>query len=274
MDATTTSPFVDEHPCARRLYGLLTYGERASGRCRGPRTLPASRVVGYAPPRPRSAAARGLHHPPTRTPRASRAWHSCCSQTPLTRHAMRMDGCAGTADVADESKLLVPALPTPACHLSCEAGKPPIPPCGPREARGKLAPAEAVSALRDEHAHCFRSMRAATGMRLMSASNVMGCATDAAPSRAGPCLNGGSNYVRPATGQRRITARVMRSFTPRHGPRRRSPRLGVHTLPFQAHPRVASKPKSPARALATLFGLPATLRAGTESVLFPWRCFR
>ena len=35
------------------------------------------------------------------------------------------------------------------------------------------------------------------------------------------------------------------------------------TLPFQAQPRVASRPKSPARALATLFGLPATLRAGT-----------
>jgi hypothetical protein len=45
-------------------------------------------------------------------------------------------------------------------------------------------------------------------------------------------------------------------------------------LPFQAHPRVASRPKSPAPIVATLFGLPATLRAGTESVLFPWRCSR
>ena len=67
---------------------------------------------------------------------------------------------------------------------------------------------------------------------------------------------------RRPTGQRRITARVMRSFG------RRLP----HTLPFPAHPRVASRPKSPARARATLFDLPATLRAGTESVLFPWRC--
>ena len=35
------------------------------------------------------------------------------------------------------------------------------------------------------------------------------------------------------------------------------------TLPFQAQPRVASRPKSPAPIVATLFGLPATLRAGT-----------
>ena len=40
--------------------------------------------------------------------------------------------------------------------------------------------------------------------------------------------NVGSNYVRPATGQRRLTACVMRSFG------RRLP----HTLPFPAHPRV------------------------------------
>ena len=102
----------------------------------------------------------------------------------------------------------------------------------------------------------------ATRLAAMGASNVVGCAGDAAPSRAGPRLNVGPNYVRPATGQRRITARVMRSFG------RRLP----HTLPFPAHPRVASRPKSPAPAVATLFGLPATLRAGTESVLFPWRC--
>ena len=65
--------------------------------------------------------------------------------------------------------------------------------------------------------------------------------SQAAPSRAGPRLNGGPNYVRPATGQRRITACVMRSFTPSHGPRRRGPRLGVHTLPFQAHPRAGTE---------------------------------
>jgi hypothetical protein len=99
----------------------------------------------------------------------------------------------------------------------------------------------------------------------MGASNVVGCAGDAAPSRAGPRLNSPCT-TRTAAGQRRITTRVMRPFTPRG--------RGVHTLPFQAHPRVASRPKSPAPAVATLFGLPATLRAGTESVLFPWRCSR
>ncbi len=92
-------------------------------------------------------------------------------------------------------------------------------------------------------------------VRLVRESGVAGDATDAAPSRAGPRRNVGSNYVRPATGQRRITARVMRSFG------RRLP----HTLPFPAHPRVAFRPKSPAPAVATLFGLPATLRAGTEA---------
>ena len=126
---------------------------------------------------------------------------------------------------------------------------------------GGLAPAESVP--EDVAAHCFRS----TGVplrvvRLVHESHVAGNATDAAPSRAWPRWNVGPNYVRPATGQRRITAVVMRSFG------RRLP----HTLPFLAHPRVASRPKSPARARATLFGLPATLRAGTESVLFPWCC--
>ncbi len=110
-------------------------------------------------------------------------------------------------------------------------------------------------------------------LRLVLESDVAGNADDAAPSRAGPRLNS-PRTTRASAGQRRITARVMRSFTPSHGPRRRGPRLGVHTLPFQAHPRVASRPKSPAPAVATLFGLPATLRAGTESVLFPWRCSR
>ena len=61
---------------------------------------------------------------------------------------------------------------------------------------------------------------------------------------------------------RRITARVMRSFG------RRLP----HTLPFQAHPRVRLRSKKPAPAVATFFELRRTLRAGTESVLFPWRC--
>ena len=84
-------------------------------------------------------------------------------------------------------------------------------------------------------------MRAATRFAAMGASNVVGDAGDAAPSRAGPRLNVGSNYVRPATGQRRITARVMRPFTPSHGPRRRGPRLGVHTLPLQAHPRAGTE---------------------------------
>ena len=109
----------------------------------------------------------------------------------------------------------------------------------------------------------LRSMRAATRFAAMGASNVVGCAVDAAPSRAGPRLNSPCT-TRTAAGQRRITARVMRPFG------RRLP----HTLPFQAHPRVASRPKSPAPFVATLFGLPATLRAGTESVLFPWRCSR
>lgn len=35
------------------------------------------------------------------------------------------------------------------------------------------------------------------------------------------------------------------------------------TLTFPAHTRIASSPESPARALATLSGLPATLRAWT-----------
>ena len=44
-----------------------------------------------------------------------------------------------------------------------------------------------------------------------------------------------------------------------------------HTLPFQAHPRVRLRSKKPAPAVATFFELRRTLRAGTESVLFPWR---
>ena len=38
------------------------------------------------------------------------------------------------------------------------------------------------------------------------------------------------NYVAAAPPQRRIMAHIMRSFTPSPGPRRRGPRLGVHTL--------------------------------------------
>src|SRR3989337_2778840 len=66
----------------------------------------------------------------------------------------------------------------------------------------------------------LRSMRAATRFAAMGGIERVGCAFSAAPSRAGPRLNVGSNYVRPATGQRRITAHVMRPFTPSHGPRR------------------------------------------------------
>ena len=47
---------------------------------------------------------------------------------------------------------------------------------------------------------------------------VAGDATAATPSRAGSRLNTGPVYARPVTGQRRITACVMRSFVP---PRRR-----------------------------------------------------
>lgn len=57
----------------------------------------------------------------------------------------------------------------------------------------------------------------------------------------------------------------MRSFTPRI--------RGVHTLPFQAHPRVRLHSKKAVRALTTFFELRRPLRAETESVLFPWRCF-
>ena len=46
----------------------------------------------------------------------------------------------------------------------------------------------------------LRFMRAATRFAAMGASSVVGDATDAAPSRAGPRLNVGPNYVRPATG--------------------------------------------------------------------------
>lgn len=104
-----------------------------------------------------------------------------------------------------------------------------------------LAPAESVP--EDVAAHCFCSISGRCELRLMDASNVVGDADDAAPSRARPRLNVGPNYVRPATGQRRITARVMRSFA----------RRLAHTLPFQAHPRVASRPKSPARCTRHTF---------------------
>ena len=43
--------------------------------------------------------------------------------------------------------------------------------------------------------------------------------------------------------------------------------------PFRHTPALPPGRKVRLRHLATLFGLPATLRAGTESVLFPWRCF-
>ena len=97
---------------------------------------------------------------------------------------------------------------------------------------GGLAPAESVP--EDVAAHCFRS----TGVplrvvRLVHESHVAGNATDAAPSRAWPRWNVGPNYVRPATGQRRITARVMRPFA----------RRLAHTLPFPAHPRVRLRSK-------------------------------
>ena len=127
---------------------------------------------------------------------------------------------------------------------------------------GGLAPAESVP--EDVAAHYLRSIGVPLrALRLVRESGVIDRAEDAAPSRAWPRRNSAATTSRPA-GQRRITARVMRSFG------RRLP----HTLPFPAHPRVASRPKSPAPAVATLFGLPATLRAGTESVLFPWRCSR
>ncbi len=138
----------------------------------------------------------------------------------------------------------VPVLTTPslytknAGHFSRQA-----PPVG-------LAPAE--SGPEGVAAHCFRSTCVPLRVvRLVHESGVIDRADSAAPGRAWPRRNVGSNYVRPATGQRRITARVMRSFG------RRLP----HTLPFPAHPRVASRPKSPAPAVATLCGLPATLRA-------------
>ena len=41
------------------------------------------------------------------------------------------------------------------------------------------------------------------------------------------------------------------------------------TFSFPAHTRVASRPKSPARILTTLFGPPATLRAETETFCSP-----
>ena len=46
-------------------------------------------------------------------------------------------------------------------------------------------------------------------VRFVNESGVIDRAESAAPSRAGPRWNGGSNYVRPATGQRRITARWL-----------------------------------------------------------------
>jgi len=83
-------------------------------------------------------------------------------------------------------------------------------------------------------------MRAATRFAAMDESDVAGDAVDAAPSRAVARLNSPCT-MRTAAGQRRITARVMRPFTPSHGPRGRGPRLGVHTLPFQAHPRAETE---------------------------------
>jgi len=76
----------------------------------------------------------------------------------------------------------------------------------------------------------------------------------AAPSRAGPRLNPDRTTSDPDRAASHNGARYA-------------------TLPFQAHPRVASVSKCPARARATHFETPATLRAETESVLFPWRCF-
>ena len=147
---------------------------------------------------------------------------------------------------------------------------------GPLHPAGPGCPVPPCAALRER---CSLRLSEHGGLRsvlrLIRVSDVAGDASDAAPSRAGSRLNSPRTPPyedsRRARGgrARRITACVMRSFTPSHGPRRRGPRLGVHTLPFQAHPRVASRPKSPVRALATLFGLPATLRAETESVLFP-----
>lgn len=82
-----------------------------------------------------------------------------------------------------------------------------------------------------------------------------------APSRAGARLNVGRATPDRHRGNGRITARVMRSFGGRL----------PHTLPFQAHPRVRLRSKKAAPAVATFFELRRTLRAGTESVLFPWR---
>ena len=64
---------------------------------------PLARPSDYSPRRVFST-----HLPGTR--RASGAWHGGCSKTPLARDAMRLDGCAGTSNLVDESKRFVPAL--------------------------------------------------------------------------------------------------------------------------------------------------------------------
>ena len=71
---------------------------------------------------------------------------------------------------------------------------------------------------------------------------VRGTQRQAARGRAGIPTAALADSGRVGTGHRRITARVMRSFGRRLG----------RTLPFPAHPRVASRPKSPARVMASL----------------------
>ena len=131
----------DEHPLCCRPF-LIIWTEGYLGPLTRPSEIYPAAVAGL---RPRDAALPPTY--PAHPPPGNLA--SAVLTTPLTRDAMRLDGCAGTPSVAGESKRKVPTLLV-----------------GPRGARGKLAPAEAVpipALRRDRHAHCFRSIRAATG---------------------------------------------------------------------------------------------------------------
>ena len=123
-------------------------------------------------------------------------------------------------------RTMCPRFPTPSLYTkNAVAFFAPVSPVG-------LAPAESVP--EDVAAHCFRStcvpLRA---LRLVRESGVDDRADDAASSRAGSRRNVGPNYARPATGQRRITACVMRPFG----------RGLFHTLPFPRTPASVSAQK-------------------------------
>ena len=98
-----------------------------------------------------------------------------------------------------------------------------------------------------------------------------------APLSVNPNVIGNANaaprHEHRRAARERAGIRHALSRTPdRRTLRRRSGRIMYEhyaTFSFPAHTRVASRPKSPARILTTLFDLPATLRAETEPFCSP-----